>query len=329
MSKDKSNNVAIYLKSIKKHVGTAIDGVTNVDTKNAFSLLKKLNIEDNDNIEDNIIYYPGITLLFIISNFSKKSKKTTPHGYYIASGLVQIMALINSGNDNVNAYSEIIVNMYNCVVRNLSSVYNNDTNMADNDKLDLHNKCLNYVNKKIFSCMQIHSLEKKVSKKKSDLIIKSGGFLEKYQKLELVSETNILNYIKSKYGSLFQLSYVLGWYMGISSSNNQDMIKVLETIGQILGVLYKVTYDFMTIDDEIKELISTDRNYSDNIIINCGIKKSFSIFVEQKTKFIEESMEAELYIVNIRVILAKMEDIVNDVIENSDFTSNTEASSFR
>lgn len=77
--------------------------------------------------------------------------------------------------------------------------------------------------------------------------------------------------------------------------------------------MYKISKDFENLSADIKN----STTYSTNYVLNYGLQDGYEVFLNNKQKFIEESMVDDLYTNTIKEIIDTIEANVDMIIDQT------------
>jgi hypothetical protein len=278
-------------------------------TKSCFN-----NFLDKDIIKDFIetdfsLFYVVIGTIFGIQ--VKKNKIKPFHIMHITSAIF-LMVLIVVINENIKYYEKkydeksikIIINQATIFI--LESVMQNLKTMEnaldkDKDSVNKMNQKINsFIHEKLLLLTECTISDKKLKMKKTDIIkykFNDSTNFDKYKKLSRIENSDIKKYICDKYGTIGQCVVLMGFLFG-----NTDIKKSFDNllkIGTSLGTMIKLIRDFDNLENDIENADRMCHNY----VVNCGIHECFSLYDENKIKFIEGSMINDMYNDTMREIV--------------------------
>ena len=253
-----------------------------------------------------------LSILFLtIMNKQTKKNKLSFQGYYSASCL-----------EFIRIYTELILNKDKYCEKYGLDKYSRSVNLliilstkSWNQNMEVAKKCLN--NEQL---VKLYSQFTNLFNDKLgiDKILGNNKLIEnkkiksdlhrhniKFSKTKQYNKESFDLYIENTYGSLCELVVILGWLIGCD--NNTKNFNRLIKAGKAFGYMYKLSQDFGLIDD------NNDKNY----VINCGIQESYECFLHNKQKFIEETMNLDIFSNTIKEIINNLEYNVNKVIDKT------------
>ena len=268
---------------------------------------------------DNII---SIVVIAIMNVQSKKNNIST-HAYYIITGieLLLLLSKINDNNEyyknkigmkNIDKLYKLIPSIVNiCLNQNIDYI---QTKIKKEKSLKMYINLGKIINDKMVSFLCAEEFNKDENKtyiEKSDITKYNFDNLnnpkEKLKKLKKRSKENMIEYMSKKYGLICQIGVICGWMLG--GSYDEKMLSELEKMGLYLGNIYKLSNDFMNLERDLK----SEKEYSNNYVINNGIQDSFEMFIDNKIKLIEMAMLIGIY--NNNIILKEIIDIIEKNME--------------
>ena len=285
-----------------------------------------------DNIINEFDHLVSIILISILNNRCRKSKLKF-HGYYIASG-IDIGLSISKITDRyfyyktkfgdiklINFVPELVSLMYQALSGNIESL---KLNVDVETTLKINQYCINYLSNVIGKLTYISDISTNDTINKTDFNgykFKFKKHKTKYKKFKKIENDKLFKFISDKYGSICKISLIFGWLLGVGNDNE---ITTLEYMGEHLGKLFKIAYDFENIDRDLEYCT----NYTYNIVINRGIKESVEIFMDSKAEFIEGILKLGLWSTTIKEILDLIEGKMNNILSTADFDEKYEYSDF-
>ena len=285
---------------------------------------KETDIKSNiHEIIDGSDYLVPIVLLTVLSCQSRKAKLSL-HGYYMSCGIELLMS-ITKMMDCENRYSKYnkaqtkkitnkMLTLTNiCLSQNIEHV---QTFISKEKVLKIFHGSIKYLNQKTYNLIDDIDMVSANNIKKTDLIsysfsnYKQDELKEKIMSLKQFSKEQMKEYITRRFGSVCQISLVIGWLLG---NGDDKMIDSLEKLGVHLGNIVKLSHDFKNLEEDLS--LATDSSY--NYVINCGIQESFELFIDSKTKFIEGCIKYDLYSNTMKEVIDLIEASVDNVINKS------------
>jgi len=281
--------------------------------------------EYNDLISNKLMksdHLGGIILSTIFNHNSKKSN-VKGHGYFLGIAIDILLIMLDSKNTNLNFNQNLLIGIYKLLNENINII-----KITDQDEL---NKILirtyEYFNNHIYN---IITFPKKMQVKKmikSDLLNLKTITDQLYKKISQMNryvQEDMIDYIKISYGGIGKLILVLSWILG-GGSLDKKTINALELIGEKFGMIYKLSYDF---DNILNDINSCDQNITKNVVINIGIQESFALFMELKSSFYEEAFKLGIYTHTMKEVIDELEVKMDKCIENSKVDMKSTYSSF-
>lgn len=276
----------------------------------------------------------AITLLTILNGHNKKGELKLHHGYFMGAG-IDLMMLYNKINDNPEYYiatygekfvkniqSQTAIHVFDCMNQNIETL----EDFLEKSKLTkLHKKIASYLKQKLVEIMSYNKIIGTKHMHKTDIIKFKfddfDGSVAKYKTLKLVDRPILISHINKTYGATCQCAFVVGWLLGLG---DPKMIVNLEKLGTHLGMLLKLSEDFVNLERDIK--------YSDkrslNMLVNYGVHESFDLFLDSKVKLIEGTMLLGIYNTTIKEIIDFIEKKFDKCLNNTELEVESRYSSF-
>jgi len=279
------------------------------------------------NIITNFDYISSILLLTILNTQAKRNNITV-HGYYMAAG-INFMMIIVKLLDNADKYeaqynhstitiliNELLLLINMCLAYNIESIephYNSDKLIKIYHKsMKLLNNKLQYIAKKEDIIIENYITN-------NDIITHNFNNIQdirnKLIKIKKVEENSLHLFTIHKYGQLCQIALYLGWMLGGGQDRN---INYLDKVGTYIGMMIKITSDFINMEANIYETLE----YSNNYIVNYGIQYGFELFMTNKEKFIYGCIKLNIYTNTIKELIDILEDKIDEVIKNTNIDLN-------
>lgn len=302
------------------------------------SCLFENDIEDNltdstfiyNKIKDNDMIFP-ILLLTILNNQNKKNK-ITMQGYYIATSIEFISTLLlliehksscikeleDDENRYLKIYTNLFINVQKSLHQNLESI-KNTYNLQHQSFINIILNTINLYNttfQTINNDAKILSDELKINNRNCHISITKWylkdnvEMIEKFKTLKQVKKESLLEYIEKKYIVLCELAISVAWVVGGGQIKDNTRIK---KIAKHFALMYKISKDFENLDSDLKE----SQQYTTNYILNYGLQQGYEVFLNNKQKFIEESMIEEIYTTTIKEIVDIIEANVDMIIDQT------------
>lgn len=303
-------------------------------TKSCFSnIIDKALIDDF--MKSELCLFP-IALFAVFSSQIKKNKGKSYHILHIASAII-LMTLIVMINENIKYYEEKygeknikkVINQATIFI--FEAISENIKTMENASELEtaskIEKKVTSFLHDKLLILTEMSVIDKKLKMKKTDIV--KFGFEDKdiidkkYKKLSRIENEEITEYVASKYGTIGQCSFILGWLMGMSESNPK-IIETIAGLGASFGIITKLTHDFKNLEQNICD--SKEMSY--NFIVNCGIHKCFALFDEHKSKFINGCMTNGIYNGVIKELINTLETVYDTCLENTSLELASQYSTF-
>jgi hypothetical protein len=269
----------------------------------------------------------GIIVSTLFNHNSKKSN-FKGHGYFLAVAIDIILLILNSKTQFSNLNLNLVIGLYKLLTDNISII---KTNKAD-ELNDIIIKIYEYFNKNIYDIITTEKIGETNKMNKSDLLNLKNINEQMYKKISNMNKYNqndLVNFIKKTYGNTGKLIFVISWILGGGNLDKKILMKI-EMIGELFGLLYKLSIDFDKVIDDINNLDFKDNpeKTSKNILINIGIQESFSLFMETKSKFYEESFKLEIYTHTMKEVIDEIETKIDKCLDNCKIDMKSMYSSF-
>ncbi|ARF09540.1 hypothetical protein Indivirus_1_163 [Indivirus ILV1] len=276
-------------------------------------------------IKENDLIFP--ILLLTIMNHNNKKNHIASHGYFFASSVEffnSVFYLIENKKDIAlklgdGKYAKLYNNLYFSIsksfqqnIESLKDPYEKDNRLINViiSALDIHNRTFKSFTK--FSDLQFLTINRGCSGNITKWYLKDDTErIEKFKKLRRLSKDSMNEYIEKKYQLICELSIVIGWVMG---GGDLESISKVKLMAKYLAIMYKISLDYRTMD---KDLDQNKELYTTNFVLNYGLEESYSTFLQNKEKFIEESMNHKIYTTTIKEIIDNLEHSVDIVVEKS------------
>lgn len=304
-----------------------------IKTKSCYSDIIK-NDSDVESIIDLNYHEISIILLTIMNGQYKKRKMRSHHGYYMAAG-IDLMLTVVLINDNMPYFKKQYNDVSISSILDQSSVYiteclsqNIETleNSLEKEKiLKIQRKIHSFLHKKLLDISKKEKLEGTVRMHRTDIIkhrfVDKNIINDKYRKLKVINKDKLIEYVERKYGSVCQCAFVIGWLLGLG---DEKMINNLERIGTHLGILLKISNDFVNLERDI----TSAKDITYNLLANYGIHECFKLFDESKIKLLEGCFSMDIYNITIKEIIDNIEKRFDEKLKNTDLELASKYSSF-
>lgn len=268
----------------------------------------------------------GGIIVSTLFNHNAKKNNMKGHGYFIGIMIDIILLIINSKDKNTNVNFNLFIGLYKILSENMNII--KTSKHEDMNKIIL--TALTYFNDNIYDILTLNKIGELQKMTKSDLLNLKSMTEKLYKKLSQMNRYNqedFINYITRIYGKLGKLIFILSWILG-GGKQDKDTIKAIEIIGEKFGLIYKICYDFENIINDIETHNKDNNNTSDNILINLGIQESFSLFMETKSIFYEESFKLEIYTHTMKEVIDELENKIDKTLEDCKIDLKSVYSSF-
>lgn len=315
------NRITKYKESIIKFIKTKGNPNGNL-TSESLDI-----VTDNNQI-------PSIILLTILNGQVKKKKMKSYHAYYMAFGisLMYSMAVVY---DNLNFYEKkhnkndiqnFLLQIPTLTSESLSqNIQTLSSNVDKTTILKIYHRISSYISKKMLDLSKYEKLNGNEYVKKTDIIkyhFDNKDIIDtKYKKLKKIDKDILIGYVERKYGSVCQCAFVAGWLLGLG---DEKMVNNLERLGIYFSIILKLARDFENLEKDI----NNSENVSYNLIINYGIYECFSMFDNNKIKFIEGCLTLDIFSPTIKEIIDFVEKCFDEHLQKTDLELKSIYSSF-
>ena len=274
--------------------------------------------------ENDMIF--SILLLTVMNNQNKKNH-ISMQGYYIASSIefLNIMLLLienksniisELGNDNyIKMYNSLFINANKSLQQNIESIKNAYQNQPQNlvniiiNSLSTFNLTHKTINQ--FNDFKFVLTNKGCNANIISWYLKSDDeLINKFKTFKQITKESLQEYIEKKYISLCELAIILGWIIG---SGDIKEINKIKKSAKYFAIMYKISKDFENLTHDIK---NSDKHTS-NYVLNFGLQDGYEAFLNNKEKFIEESMIEDVYTNTIKEIVDTIEANVDMIIDQT------------
>lgn len=309
-----------YKESLHKFIKDKSCLMEDVDENNM-----QLNNFIYNKIKENDMIF-SILLLTVMNNQNKKNHMSM-QGYYIASSVefLNILLLLieqkpniisEQGNDNyIKMYNGLFISANKSLQQNIESIKNayqtqpqNLVNIIINSlsTFNLTHKTINQFNDFKFTLTNKGCNVNIIS-----WYLKSNEeLISKFKTFKQVTKESLQEYIEKKYISLCELAIILGWTIG---SGDIKEINKIKKSAKYFAIMYKISKDFENLTFDIK---NSDK-YTSNYVLNFGLQDGYEVFLNNKEKFIEESMLEDVYTNTIKEIVDTIEVNVDMIIDQT------------
>lgn len=265
-------------------------------------------------------------LLLTIMNSQNKKNHISMQGYYVSTS-IEIFNLILHFIENKNqitskfnidyskTYNDLNLYANKSLHQNLESIkntYQDKPHQLINvilASLNLFNNSLKNINS--FNNFKFEFNDNSCDYSIIKCYLKSNDeIIKKFKTYKQVNRASFQKYIDNKYTNVCETSVLLGWLLG--GGDIKDISK-LKKLCKYFAMIYKISKDFENLNNDIKNA----NNYYTNYVINYGLNESYEIFLENKQKFIEESMLQDIYTNTIKEIIDTIELNVDTFIDQT------------
>ena len=269
----------------------------------------------------------GGIIVSTLFNHNAKKNNIKGHGYFIGIIIDIILLIINSKDKNTNVNFNLFIGLYKILSENMNII--KTSKHEDMNKIIL--TALTYFNDNIYDILTLNKIGEIQKMTKSDLLnlkLMNEKLYKKLSQMNRYNQEDFINYITRIYGKLGKLIFILSWIVG-GGKQDKDTIKAIEIIGEKFGLIYKICYDFENIINDIEtHNKDNNNNTSYNILINLGIQESFSLFMETKSIFYEESFKLEIYTHTMKEVIDELENKIDKTLEDCKIDLKSVYSSF-
>jgi len=270
------------------------------------SIIKFLNANTNNEFDNDLFkafvsnYNFFIPIISLTIQYNIDTNKRNISGYYIAI-LVTLIEFINYLKDK--KYDDEYTNVMNSVKKLTEKMKTLNKNAND------------FINKNFYVYLDkvIKKYEFPVTDNK---LIYSAKYnfddvklQKKYDEMMVIDYNHIMFYINEVYVGLC--------YIGILFSVQKNDIDKYKKIIQLFGLIIKIDNDFKKFMEDIK---NNENKICLNMLVNIGIQKTYNLYLESKSSLIEELIKCKLYSHTIKEIMDKIENNINNVINNTNVT---------
>lgn len=291
--------------------------------------------DDNDNKQINEYIYNKVKeddlifpiLLLTIMNNQNKKNHMSMQGYYMATCIEFLYILFDSleykneltakfsNNIYVKLCTNLGMNSNRSLQQNLESIKNSYQNQPQN-LVNIILSALTICNdtQKIiysYSDFKVDITNKQCNSDITNWYLKNNTeLIDKFKTFKQISKDSLQEYIETKYISLCEFSIIIGWIVG--GGDIKDINK-LKKLSRYFAIMYKISKDFECLDSDIKNSVGYTKSY----VLNFGLQDGYEVFLNNKQKFIEESMVDDIYTNTIKEILDAIEINIDLVIDQT------------
>lgn len=294
-------------------------------------------IKDNkifDDIMNTTDHLAPVILLTVLNNQYKKKNFKTHHGYYMASGIDVLMTVANIfdnetyyktkfGVKPINDFiSEMPFYVFKCLSQNIETL---ESLVNKDDIIKMYHQAINQLQNKISKIVQRNELTGTTAVKKTDIVkfhFSNKQLIQtKYKKLKKIDRDILIAHVDQKYGLVCQIAFIMGWLLGMG---DEKMLTNLERLGTHMGLMFKISNDFNTLE---RDITHSDK-VSYNLIVNYGIHECFSLFMESKIKLLNGCLSMNIFSNTMKEIVDHIEKQFDNCLKNTDIELNSVYSSF-
>ena len=270
------------------------DGINNF-------IINKTNIDEE--IKKKILdsdHLLGIIMASII-NLNTKKTNYKVHGYYTASAID--LLLLNIHKNDIH----LLNNIYSLFHTNFDIIKFptcNDTSVK------ILKFGLTYLSSQLNIIFNQKKYEEQKRTLKSDITNITSITKIKLKNLNVIKKEDFTIFLNDKYGTIGEIVFILGWTIG-GGEIKAEFMKELQSMGNKLGLMYKIAIDFENIELDLENL------YQFNVVLNNGIQDSFTLFMDLKIEFLEALFKHNLYTHTIKEVLDLLEDKIDKILRKS------------
>lgn len=276
-------------------------------------------------IKDNDMIFP-ILLLTMMNNQNKKNH-ISMQGYYIASSVEFLNVSLQMiegkqdiisklGNDSYNKlFNMLLINANKSLQQNIESIKNTYQAQLQTlvniiiNLLSVFNSTLKVVNS--FNDFKFNVTNKSCNNNIVNWYLKTNNeLIDKFKTFKQVTKESLQEYVEKKYISICELAVILGWVIGGGDIKEINKIK---KSAKYFAIMYKISRDFENLSNDIKN----SEKYTSNYVLNFGLQDGYEAFLNNKEKFIEESMVEDVYTNTIKEIIDTIEANVDMIIDQT------------
>lgn len=311
-----------YKDSLHKFIKDKSCLMENDETDNQINTFIYNKIKEDD------MTFP-ILLLTVMNNQNKKNH-ITMQGYYIASCIQFLSTSINLlENKNIivnqfgiDVYDKMIGKLFISASRslqqNMESIKNTYQNQPQNfvniiiNSLNIFNNTLKIIN--TFNDSKLVTANKNCNNDIVNWYLKNNiTLIDKFKTFKQVTKESLQIYVEKKYISICESAIILGWVIGGGDIKGVNKIK---KSAKFFGIMYKLSKDFENLNADIDAPLGIDK-YKTNYVINFGLQDAYESFLNNKEKFIEESMISDVYTNTIKEIVDLIEENIDTIIDQT------------
>lgn len=274
-------------------------------------------------IKEEDLIFP-ILLLTTINNQNKKNHISV-QGYYVATVMEFMTLLIQfiENEENIKKesgdtfYMKLCNNLFIYINKSLQQNFESVKNVLQGQILiNVIMNSIDLVNNSFKVINSLYDFKFSVTNKNChsniiDWYLKNNVELSnKFNSFKQVTKESMMDYIEKKYVNSCELALSLGWIIG--SGDSKDSNKLKKT-ARSFAIMYKIAKDFENLEDDIKKNEGSTSNY----VLNFGFQEGYEVFLDNKQKFIEESMIEDIYTNTIKEIIDIIEENIDIVIDQT------------
>lgn len=262
-------------------------------------------------------------ILLTVMNYQSKKHKMSLHGYYMGCGIELLMTMARIIDNKMYYQKKLGESSCNKLITKISSLVNIclsqniehiQAALTKEKAIKVFHTTCKILNNKLFDLLDEDIIDRGDVIKKTDVLKynfnKIDNPKELLLKIKRSKKDSLLNYIQRKFGTVCQVALIMGWLMG---GGDEKMVTSLEKMGGYLGIMMKISYDFLNLERDLK----TEKDYTNNYIINTGIQDGFELFIDSKVKFIEGCMTLDVYTNTVKEVIDVIEVRVESFIDNT------------
>lgn len=290
-----------------------------------------------DNIDENIKHIVMdyisksdfiLPILFLtITNNHNKKNHVIIQGYYqaISIELIYILHLIIEDKTNIveiydlSTYYQLIsyltISSNKLLWSGLLNIRNTSNNLyfsALHNSISAYNQCVSYDNLLSNSNLKVSDEVWQNDLEKWYIKDAELELLEEFKKFKQVTKGSYLKYISLKIGSIVNMVIHFGYTFGGSHVNHKANEKI-KKISKLFTNLFVLSYDFDYIDKDMLDKNTVSTNY----IINYGLQDAYELYMESKSKLIEELLLLNMYTITLEEIIEFIDYKIDSVISRT------------
>jgi hypothetical protein len=266
----------------------------------------------DESIKNKIISTDHLLGIIMASIINLNTKKTNykVHGYYSAAAIDLLLYNIKENN------LLLLNNIYSLFHTNFDIIKFPTCNDVSVKILKFG---LTYLSSQLNIIFNTKIYEEQKRSQKSDLLNLLNKV--KLKDINIIKKEDFTSFLNDKYGTIGELVFILGWIIG-GGEIKADFMKELQSMGNKLGLIYKIAIDFENVENDI------NKNYIYNSVLNNGIQDSFTLFMDLKIEFLEALFKYNLYTHTIKEVLDLLENKIDLILKKSNIDMKSTYSTF-